>query len=121
MIGKLGIVDGYSGDIFIEPTKQLLKEYRALSHEEQELSELVEQELPEPAYTKDGHRVELMLNAGLSADTNIAINQGVDGVGLYRTEISFLMHHGFPSEDEQTLHYRAILSSYPGTVSYTHL
>lgn len=114
LIGKLGIVDGYSGDIFIEPTKQLLKEYRALSHEEQELSELVEQELPEPAYTKDGHRVELMLNAGLSADTNIAINQGVDGVGLYRTEISFLMHHGFPSEDEQTLHYRAILSSYPG-------
>lgn len=85
-----------------------------MSHEEQELSELVEQELPEPAYTKDGHRVELMLNAGLSADTNIAINQGVDGVGLYRTEISFLMHHGFPSEDEQTLHYRAILSSYPG-------
>ncbi|MBD1572812.1 phosphoenolpyruvate--protein phosphotransferase [Vibrio sp. S17_S38] len=114
LIGKLGIVDGYSGDIFIEPTKQLLKEYRSLSHEEQELSELVEQELPELAYTKDGHRVELMLNAGLSADTNIAINQGVDGVGLYRTEISFLMQHGFPSEDEQTQHYRAILSSYPG-------
>ncbi|MBD1575346.1 phosphoenolpyruvate--protein phosphotransferase [Vibrio sp. S11_S32] len=111
--GKLGIIDGYSGDIFIEPTKQLLKEYRSLSHEEQELSQLVEQELSKPAYTQDGQRVELMLNAGLSADTNIAINQGVDGVGLYRTEIAFLMQHGFPSEEEQTQNYRLILSSYP--------
>lgn len=54
-----------------------------------------------------------MLNAGLSADTNISINQGVDGVGLYRTEISFLLQHRFPSEEEQTQQYRTILSSYP--------
>ncbi|MFA0372642.1 putative PEP-binding protein, partial [Vibrio sp. 10N.222.54.F6] len=51
--------------------------------------------------------------AGLSADTNIAINQGVDGVGLYRTEISFLLQQRFPSEDEQFKQYRSVLSSYP--------
>ncbi len=110
--GKQVIVDGYSGNIFIEPAGQLLAEYRALANEERELSAIVEQELTEPAFTQDGQRVELMLNAGLSADTNIAINQGVDGVGLYRTEISFLLQHRFPSEQEQTEQYQTILASY---------
>lgn len=113
VMGKLGIVDGYSVDIFIEPAAQLLNEYRSLANEEEELSELIAQELSQPAFTQDGQRVELMLNAGLSADTNISINQGVDGVGLYRTEISFLLQHRFPSEEEQTQQYRTILSSYP--------
>jgi phosphotransferase system enzyme I (PtsP) len=54
-----------------------------------------------------------MLNAGLSADANIAVNQGVDGVGLYRTEISFLLQHRFPSEEEQTQQYQAVLNTYP--------
>ncbi|WP_086982237.1 phosphoenolpyruvate--protein phosphotransferase [Vibrio aphrogenes] len=111
--GKLGIVDGYSGDIFVEPAYQLLNEYRSLATEEEELSELVAQELAQPAATKDGQRVELMLNAGLSADTNIAVNQGVDGVGLYRTEISFLLQNRFPSEEEQTQQYKTILTTYP--------
>ncbi|MGV3001863.1 phosphoenolpyruvate--protein phosphotransferase [Vibrio sp.] len=111
--GKFGIVDGYSGDIFVEPAAQLLTEYQSLANEEEELSDLVAQELSEPAATQDGKRVELMLNAGLSADTNIAVNQGVDGVGLYRTEISFLLHNRFPSEEEQTQQYRTILATYP--------
>lgn len=113
VMDKLGIVDGYSGDIFIEPAQQLLDEYQSLAYEEDELSQLTEQSLSEMACTQDGERVQVMLNAGLSADTNIAINQGVDGVGLYRTEISFLLHNRFPSEEEQTQQYRTILSSYP--------
>ncbi|MEH0666959.1 phosphoenolpyruvate--protein phosphotransferase [Vibrio scophthalmi] len=111
--GKQGIVDGYSGKILISPSKQLLREYRALVNEEAELSNLVNQTIQAPACTQDGERVEVMLNAGLSADTNIAINQGVDGVGLYRTEISFLLQHRFPSEEEQTQQYQAVLNSYP--------
>ncbi|MFV0574328.1 MAG: phosphoenolpyruvate--protein phosphotransferase [Vibrio sp.] len=111
--GQLGIVDGYSGNIFVNPEPQLLAEYQSLADEEEELSDLVAQELPKPAATQDGQRIELMLNAGLSVDTNIAINQGVDGVGLYRTEISFLLQNRFPSEEEQIQHYRTILKSYP--------
>lgn len=109
---KSGIVDGYSGKIFVSPNKQLLKEYRLLANEERELANMVNQRFDEPAQTKDGQRIEVMLNAGLSADANIAINQGVDGVGLYRTEISFLLQHRFPSEEEQTHQYQAVLSSY---------
>ncbi len=111
--GKLGIVDGYSGEIFVDPPLQLLKEYRSLRDEEFELSKMVEKELKEEAKTKDGCHVNLLLNAGLSADTNISVNQGVNGVGLYRTEISFLLQHRFPSEEEQYKQYRRVLSTYP--------
>ncbi|MEZ9229800.1 phosphoenolpyruvate--protein phosphotransferase [Vibrio amylolyticus] len=110
--GKEGIVDGYSGQVFVSPSNHLLKEYRALVDEEKDLASMVSKDLEAPAQTKDGQRIEMFLNAGLSADTNIAINQGVDGVGLYRTEISFLLQHRFPSEDEQIQQYRSVLSTY---------
>ncbi|MDF2155449.1 phosphoenolpyruvate--protein phosphotransferase [Vibrio sp. CAU 1672] len=111
--GKVGIVDGYSGEIYLEPNQQLLREYRSLVSEETELFTMVNNDLAKPAVTQDDHPVEILLNAGLSADCNIAINAGVDGVGLYRTEIAFLLQHHFPSEDEQYHQYRAILNSYP--------
>ncbi len=111
--GKLGIVDGYAGLVYIDPDKQLLEEYHELAVEESELSAMVNQELDLPAVTQDGQTIEVLLNAGLSADSNAAVNQGVDGVGLYRTEISFLLSHRFPSEDEQIQLYRSVLESYP--------
>ncbi|WP_159739352.1 phosphoenolpyruvate--protein phosphotransferase [Vibrio atypicus] len=111
--GKRGVVDGYSGKILISPSRQLLRAYKALANEERELSTMVNQRILEPACTSDNQRIEIMLNAGLSADANIAVNQGVDGVGLYRTEISFLLQHRFPSEEEQTQQYQAVLNTYP--------
>ena len=111
--GKNGIVDGYTGEIYLEPNRQLLREYRSLVSEESELFAMVNKDSALPAITQDDCHVEVMLNAGLSADSNIAINSGVDGVGLYRTEIAFLLQHHFPSEDEQYHQYQAILNSYP--------
>lgn len=110
---KQGIVDGYSGKIFISPAKSILAEYKALATEESELSEMVNLAIDKPAVTQDGKRIELLLNSGLSADSNIAVNQGVDGVGLYRTEFSFLLQHRFPSEEEQIQQYRGVLNAYP--------
>ncbi|MDA0129750.1 phosphoenolpyruvate--protein phosphotransferase [Vibrio sp. MarTm2] len=111
--GKQGVVDGYSGKILVSPSRQLLRAYTSLVNEERELATMVNQRILEPACTRDGQRIEVMLNAGLSADANIAVNQGVDGVGLYRTEISFLLQHRFPSEEEQTQQYQAVLNTYP--------
>ncbi len=111
---RTGVVDGYSGEVLIEPNSALLQEYRALQSEEFELSQMVEEELAEEACTKDGVVLEVLLNAGLSLDSNVVINSGVDGIGLYRTEIQFLLQHRFPSEDEQVQQYRAVLSRYSG-------
>ena len=111
--GKRGIVDGYSGKLFITPNRQVLREYKALANEERELANMVNETVSEPAFTQDGQRIELLLNAGLAGETSVAVNQGVDGIGLYRTEISFLMQHRFPSEEEQIQLYKTILSAYP--------
>lgn len=110
---ELAIVDGYSGLLYIKPTEALIQEYIELQNEENELSELITQDLDKPTLTLDGHLMKIHLNAGLSADSSIAVNQGVDGVGLYRTEIPFLLHQRFPSEEEQYLQYKAILETYP--------
>ncbi|MCE0493242.1 phosphoenolpyruvate--protein phosphotransferase [Vibrio salinus] len=112
--GKRGIVDGYSGAVYVEPDRALIYEYQALAREERELAEMADRVLPEPAVTLDNHRIQVLLNAGLSADTSLAVDQGVDGVGLYRTEISFLLQQSFPSEEEQVQRYRKVLQSYPG-------
>lgn len=107
------VVDGYRGDLLVTPSPHVLAEYRRLVKEENELTKIVEGELGKAAYTKDNQRIYIHLNAGLSADTSIAVNKGVDGVGLYRTEVPFLLQRSFPSEEEQTSQYRAILATYP--------
>lgn len=106
------IVDGYRGDLLVNPNRHVLAEYTRLLREENELAKVVEGDLGKPAKTQDGERIHVYLNAGLSADTSIAVNRGVDGVGLYRTEVPFLMQRSFPSEEEQTQQYRSILSTY---------
>ncbi|MHA2939556.1 phosphoenolpyruvate--protein phosphotransferase [Vibrio sp. RC27] len=108
-----GVVDGYAGLVYIDPDQRLLEEYQSLATEETELSAMVNLHVDQPAVTQDGQAIEVLLNAGLSMDSSIAINQSVDGVGLYRTEISFLLSNGFPSEEEQTQLYSGILSTYP--------
>jgi phosphotransferase system enzyme I (PtsP) len=111
--GKTGIVDGYSGLIHIDPDEKVLDEYRALMSEDDELFAIANESLTKLAMTQDGQQIEILLNAGLSADTNVTINQGVDGIGLYRTEISFLLQNRFPSEEEQTQNYRRVLQTHP--------
>ncbi|PSU31899.1 phosphoenolpyruvate--protein phosphotransferase [Photobacterium lutimaris] len=108
------IVDGYRGDLLVNPNRHVLAEYLRLQKEEQELAEVVETGLDKPAATLDDERINIFLNAGLSADTSIAVNRGVDGVGLYRTEVPFLLQRSFPSEEEQTQQYQSILKTYGG-------
>ena len=107
------IVDGYRGDLLVNPNRHVLAEYNRLLREENELAKVVEIGLDKPAATRDQQRINVFLNAGLSADTSIAVNRGVDGVGLYRTEVPFLLQRTFPSEEEQTHQYQAILATYP--------
>ncbi|MFM4825307.1 phosphoenolpyruvate--protein phosphotransferase [Aeromonas bivalvium] len=110
--GRQLILDGYSGDLFIEPSALLQAEYRQLLDEERALDTLVRSVDNQPSETADGVKVSLLLNAGLSADTEISLSQLADGVGLYRTEIPFMLQDSFPSELEQTARYRGILETY---------
>jgi phosphotransferase system enzyme I (PtsP) len=107
------IVDGYRGELLIDPEPVLVNEYKRLISEEMELSQRAEDDVEQPAAMKTGERVQVMLNAGLSADHEKLFGSRVDGVGLYRTEIPFMLQSGFPSEEEQVAQYQGMLQLFP--------
>lgn len=107
------IVDGYSGELFINPDEVLKREYQHLIAQESKLTSQIQQEIHLPTITQDGRVIELQLNAGLSAGFECPENLGALGVGLYRTEIPFMDRHCFPSEHEQTQLYEKILTEFP--------
>jgi phosphotransferase system, enzyme I, PtsP len=110
---RLLIVDGYRGEVLVDPEPVLVKEYQRLVAEEIELSKLAEDDVEQPAALKSGERIQVMLNAGLSPEHEQLLGGRVDGVGLYRTEIPFMLQSGFPSEEEQVAQYQGMLQLYP--------
>ncbi len=110
--GKEVIVDGYHGHIFVEPAAYLRQEYQRLAEEERELSDALKKLRDLPAETPDGQRVSLCVNTGLVADITPALEVGAEGVGLYRTEVPFMLHDRFPGEDEQRAIYRQVLEAF---------
>ena len=93
------VVDGYRGELLVDPEPVLLQEYQRLISEENELSKLAEDDVNLPAQLKSGERVKVMLNAGLSPEHEEKLGSRIDGIGLYRTEIPFMLQSGFPSEE----------------------
>lgn len=110
---RLLIVDGYRGEVLVDPEPVLVKEYQRLVTEEIELSKLAEDDVEQPAALRSGERIQVMLNAGLSPEHEQLLGGRVDGVGLYRTEIPFMLQSGFPSEEEQVAQYQGMLQLYP--------
>lgn len=106
------IVDGYFGQIHVKPSPSLKAEFERLIQEEKKLDAKLEEIRDLSAVTTDGHRVGLMVNTGLGADISISLAAGAEGVGLYRTEIPFLMRDRFPSGEEQRIIYRQLLASF---------
>ena len=110
--GKDLIVDGYRGLLFSNPNDELREQYYAIYEEEQALAEDLEGLLHQPAETLDGHRIPLWVNTGLITDALRSRDRGAEGVGLYRTEVPFMMKDRFPSESEQQEIYREQLETF---------
>ena len=110
--GKTLIVDGYRGLLFSNPNDELSEQYQAIYEEEQALAEDLEGLLHLPAQTLDGHRMPLWVNTGLITDALRSLDRGAEGVGLYRTEVPFMMKDRFPSESEQQEIYREQLEMF---------
>lgn len=120
--GQAIIVDGYTGQIFVKPTPSVLAEFRRLIKEEKNLDNKLKELVNQPAETLDGLHVPLYVNTGLLADISPSLKSGAEGVGLYRTEIPFLIRDGFPGEDEQTKTYKQVLKSFsPRPVTFRTL
>lgn len=110
--GKLTIVDGYRGNTYFNPSDEALNEFTKLIQEDQEISKHYEALKDLPGETTDNHRVPLWVNTGLMADVMRSIERGAEGVGLYRTEVPFLLRDRFPTEEDQRKIYREQLAAF---------
>jgi phosphotransferase system enzyme I (PtsP) len=110
--GKEMIIDGHSGHIYVSPDAAVRTEFLRFIQEEEKLDLALEEIRHLPAITKDERRIALLANTGLGADIALALASGAEGVGLYRTEIPFLMRDRFPSAEEQRIIYRQLLTSF---------
>ena len=111
--GKEILLDGYGGEVIISPEKTIRNEFAQLIAEEATLSERIDAEAGQVCKTQDGCRIALYVNAGLSAEIEATQFANADGIGLYRTEIPFMLRERFPSEQEQVELYRQILMASP--------
>jgi phosphotransferase system enzyme I (PtsP) len=112
MQGRELIVDGFEGALYTNPSRALRKHYETVLAEEREFFEGLEELRDLPAETKDGHRVALWVNIGLTTDLERSLDRGAEGVGLYRTEIPFMSSDRFPTEEEQCVLYRESLAAF---------
>ncbi|WP_097462326.1 phosphoenolpyruvate--protein phosphotransferase [Mangrovitalea sediminis] len=106
------IVDGYEGQIYASPSPELRAFYESICLEEQELIRGLEELRDLPCETLDRHRIPLMVNTGLMTDVVRSLNNGAEGIGLYRTEVPFMINERFPSEQEQREYYREQLEAF---------
>ncbi len=112
MADQLMVIDGYSGQAHIAPSAERLEEFHQLLKEEKELNEQLETLRDKKTETLDGHAIALYVNTGLAVDTALSLSVGAEGVGLYRTEMPFMVRDRFPSEEEQRVIYRQLLKAF---------
>ena len=105
------IADGQTGEIYIRPSAEVEQAYtdkvRFLAKRLAKFAELRDR----PAVTLDGRRIQLMVNAGLQVDLPHLEEAGADGIGLFRTELQFMIASTFPRMREQTALYRSVLEA----------
>jgi phosphotransferase system enzyme I (PtsP) len=106
------IIDGYNGEVHLNPGEEFRSRFEALLAEDAALNQDLEALRDEPCETLDGNRLPLWVNTGLMADVARSLDQGAEGVGLYRTEVPFLLRERFPSEEEQRQIYRSQLEAF---------
>ncbi len=110
--GRELIVDGYRGSVYSDPSDDLKSQYQAIVEEDKELVRELEAIKSLPCETADNHRVALWVNTGLMAEAKLSLERGAEGVGLYRTEVPFMLRDRFPSEEEQRITYREQLETF---------
>src|SRR6266511_3989926 len=109
--GSYALLDGYNGQIVVNPTDQTLFEYGQLVRKRVTLEEKLRDTIDKPAVTLDGTPILLSANVEQPSDTEAVLANGADGVGLFRTEYLFINRETLPNEEEQYDAYRQVAAA----------
>ena len=112
--GDTLILDGLEGNIIVNPTPEQIAHYEGVAKKYADQKAEWAKLKNEPTITKDGKHVELAANIGTPGDVEGVLNNGGEGVGLYRTEFLYMGRSNFPSEEEQFEAYKTVLESMEG-------
>ena len=106
--GQQAIVDGESGEVILSPDEDTLKRYTAQWKEQQEQKAMLSVYRDRKTQDADGRNYELYSNIGSVAEAQIALENGAEGIGLFRTEFLFMDRTAMPIEQEQYEAYKAV-------------
>lgn len=112
--GKMAIVDGFTGKIYIEPDDVTMAEMKEKKKREDERRRMLQTLKGLPTVTKSGKKVHLYANIGGVEDVDAVLANDSEGVGLFRSEFLYLGREDYPSEEEQFEAYKAVLSKIGG-------
>lgn len=108
------ILDANSGTLYINPPAQVAEEFQRHDADRRREGQRFEEYRDLPALTADGREIKLRANIGLIGDVAIALRNGAEGVGLYRTEFPYMARGDFPDREEQYQLYRRIVEEFDG-------
>ena len=114
MDGRLGIVDGYKGILYVEPDEETLSKYQKLKEEDEQKKRLLQELKGKENITLDGKKINLYANIGSAADVANVLANDAGGIGLFRSEFLFLESEDFPTEETQFTAYKTVAENMAG-------
>lgn len=112
--GDIIAINGTTGEVFINPSKDVIAKLEKQIKEEEEHRKLLETFKNKPSVSKDGHHIELASNIGSPADVPGVLNANGDAIGLFRSEFLYMDSADWPSEEEQFKAYKVVLENMKG-------
>lgn len=112
--GKMAIVDGFAGKLYVEPDEETLKKYEKRRAEEENKKRLLLELRGKDNITKDGTKINLYANIGGVSDVASALANDAGGIGLFRSEFLYLESDTYPTEEEQFKAYKTVVETMAG-------
>ncbi|KOS67901.1 phosphoenolpyruvate-protein phosphotransferase [Lysinibacillus contaminans] len=112
--GAQVIIDGSTGKVIMNATEEVLNEYLEKQKKSEEERQLLEKYRSLESVSADGHHVEIAGNIGKPEDVELIIENGGDGIGLFRTEFLYMDRQELPNEEEQFTAYKTVLEKMQG-------
>ena len=112
--GKLAVVDGNHGTIYVDPDAETMEKMKTVKKEEEEKKELLQTFKNKESITLDGKRVLTYANIGNVKDLALVLQNGAEGIGLFRSEFLYLESETYPTEEEQFEVYKKVAETMAG-------
>jgi phosphotransferase system enzyme I (PtsI) len=112
--GKLIVVDGFTGKIYIDPEEAILEELREKQSKENVRKELLKELKGRESITPDGQKINIYANIGNCNDVENVIQNDAEGIGLFRSEFLYLEKDHYPTEEEQFSAYKTVVEHMGG-------